>query len=119
MDLAQAERDVLLGASLPQVASSYRRHLIEAFGFRDHEVTPNTFQGEVATFLRSLARRLGEQHAGNPRVGTALRAFVLHTEYYEVWDALLSGFAVDGREALVRRGKMLFPGPLTAHWDSA
>jgi hypothetical protein len=41
----------------------------------------------------------------------------MQSDHYEAWDSLLSGFAVDGREALVRRGRVLFPGPLTAHWD--
>lgn len=117
MDLAQAEREVLLGASLREVAAAYRQHLLETFGFRDSEVSATTFQAEVAAFLRKLARSLGERHAGDPRVGAALRTWVLQCDHYEAWDALLSGFAVDGREALVRRGKLLFPGPLTAHWD--
>ena len=33
-------------------------------------------------------------------------------------DALLAGaFEIEGKEALIRRGRMLFPGPLTRHWD--
>lgn len=117
MDLAKAEREVLLGASLREIAAEFRQDLITSFGFRAEEITPDTFRSETATFLRKLARHLGERHRGEPRVGQALRDWVMHTDHYEAWDALLSGFRVEGRESLLRRGKMLFPGPLTAHWD--
>lgn len=41
---------------------------------------------------------------------------MLLVDHYEAWDALLAGFDFPGKAALVRRGKMRFPGPLTAHW---
>ncbi|MBM4063400.1 MAG: hypothetical protein FJ265_20215 [Planctomycetes bacterium] len=116
MDLARAVQDVLLGASLRDVAAEFRQDLLAAFHFRPEETTPETFRGETAAFMRKLARHLGDRHAGEPRVGQALRDWVMVCDHYEAWDALLSGFQVDGREALVRRGKVLFPGPLTAHW---
>ncbi|MFO1076370.1 MAG: hypothetical protein U1E73_01430 [Planctomycetota bacterium] len=115
-DITKATQDVLLGASLRQVAAEYRDKLVETFGFQPHEVTPSTFQIEVASFMRSLARHLGDRHAGDDRVGQALREWIMFSDHYEAWDALLSGFEVEGRDALVRRGKVLFPGPLTAHW---
>lgn len=117
MDVSDAARDVLLGASLRQLAAEYREGLIESFGFRRDEVTPETFRNETATFMRKLARHLGDRHSGDARVGHALREWVMFSDHYEAWDALLSGFEVDGREALVRRGKVLFPGALTAHWE--
>lgn len=119
MDIKTATADVLLGASLLQIASAYRADLIEAFGFRAEEVRPDTFRDETSAFMRRLARELGERHAGDPRVGQALRDWIMHCDHYEAWDALLAGFAVDGREALVRRGRILFPGPLTAHWTES
>ncbi len=119
MDLGKAVDDVLLGASMRQVAANCRAAMIEAFGFRPEEVTPDTFRSEVAAFMRNLARRLGDRHTGDPRAGEALRQWVAQCDHYEAWDALLSGFQVDGREALLRRGRLLFPGPLTAHWPEA
>jgi hypothetical protein len=110
-------QDVLMGASLPQVAAAYRDDLIQHFGFRPEEVGPDTFAREVAAFMRRLARQLGERHAGDSRVGHALQQWVLRCDHYEAWDALLTGFDVEGRETLLRRGRVLFPGPLTAHWD--
>jgi len=119
MQLAAAVADVMLGASLLQVAAGFREDLLRDFGFRPEETTPDTFRSETAAFMRQLARHLGERHAGDPRVGQALRDWIMHSDHYEAWDALLSGFAVEGREALVRRGRVLFPGPLTAHWSEA
>ncbi|MBX3463678.1 MAG: hypothetical protein KF830_10930 [Planctomycetes bacterium] len=116
MDLAQAVRDVLEGSSLREVAAAFRADLIAHFGFRPEEVTAATFRAEADQFMRKLARHLGDRHAGEPRVGEALRQWVGLTDHYEAWDALLSGFTVEGREALVRRGRVMFPGPLTAHW---
>jgi hypothetical protein len=119
MQIASAVAEVMLGASLQQIAAGCREQLIKDFHFRPEEVTADTFRNEVTAFMRKLARHLGDRHAGEPRVGQALRDWVMHCDHYEAWDALLSGFVVDGRESLVRRGRMLFPGPLTAHWSDA
>ena len=119
MELQAAVKDVLYGASLAQVAAGLREQLIKDFGFRPEEVTPSTVQTEVAAFMRKLARHLGDRHAGDVRVGSALKDWVMRCDHYEAWDALLSGFAVEGRESFVRRGRVMFPGPLTAHWDDA
>lgn len=119
MDIAKATEDVLLGASLRQVAAAYRADLIETFGFRPDEVTPDTFRDESGAFMRRLARHFGERHAGDPRVGQALREWVMYCDHYEAWDALLAGFVVEDRDMLVRRGRVLFPGPLTAHWTES
>lgn len=116
MDISQALSFVLSGASLRQVAADCRAERIAALGLRPDEVDAAAFRDEVAAFMRTFARHLGDRHAGNPRVGQALREWVLHCDHYEAWDALLSGFAIEGREALLRRGKVMFPGPLTAHW---
>lgn len=117
MDLHAAVADVLLGSSLRQVAAAYRDGLIRDFAFRPDEITSDTFRTEVGLFMRRLARHLGDRHAGDIRVGHALRDWIRSNDDYEAWDALLSGFVVEGREALVRAGRMRFPGPLTAHWE--
>lgn len=116
MDLRRAVEDVLLGASLRQVATSYRESLIEAFHFRPEEVTKSTFAEETTAFMKKVARHLGDRHAGDPRVLTALQDWVLFVDHYEAWDALLSGFDFHGKSGLIRRGRVMFPGPLTAHW---
>jgi hypothetical protein len=117
MNVAAAVAEIRLGASMQQVAAAFREQLLRDFQFRPDEVTPATFQPEVASFMRKLARHLGDRHAGEPRIGQALREWVMVSDHYEAWDALLSGFDVDDRATLVRRGRVLFPGPLTAHWS--
>ena len=117
-DIQRAAKDVLLGATMRQVAAEYREQLIEDFGFRPEEVNQETFLDEVAALMRALARHLGDRHQGDPRAGEALETWVRFTDHYEAWDALLAGgFDVEARDALIRRGRMLFPGPLTRHWD--
>ena len=66
---------------------------------------------------RILEGMLGDRHAGDARVAVALHAWCQRVEDYDAWDVLLSEYEFDGREALMRRGKVLFPGPLTAHWE--
>jgi hypothetical protein len=119
VDVPAAVADVLLGASMRQVAIAYRQSLIEAFGFRPDEVTASTFADETTAFMKKLARQLGDKHAGDVRVERALLDWVHLVDHYEAWDALLSGFSFHGKEALIRRGRMLFPGTLTAHWSDA
>ena len=116
-EISRGVKDVLLGASMRQVADEYRERLIEDFGFRPEEVSHNTFGAEVTAFMRALARHLGYRHQGDVRVGEALSTWVRFTEHYEAWDALLSGFDVEGKDALIRRGRLLFPSTLTSHWD--
>ena len=114
--IKSAVADVLQGASLRQVAAEYRQGLIDDFGFRPEEVSADTFRDEVAAFMRALARQLGDRHQGDVRVGKALEDWVHFCDHYEAWDALMTGFEVEARDALVRRGRVLFPGPLTRHW---
>jgi hypothetical protein len=116
-EISRGVKDVLLGASMRQVADEYRERLVEDFGFRPDEVESTTFSKEVGAYMRALARHLGDRHQGDVRVGEALATWVRFTEHYEAWDALLSGFEVDGKEALIRRGRLLFPSSLTHHWD--
>jgi len=119
MNVSVATADVLLGASLQQIAGEVREQWIRDFQMRPDEVSADTFRTEVAAFMRKLARHLGDRHAGEPRVGAALRDWVEQCDHYEAWDALLSGFDVAERKTLLRRGRVLFPGSLTAHWGEA
>jgi hypothetical protein len=118
MQLERAVKEILLGASVQSVGAAYRQDLIDAFAFRAEEVRPETFAAETESFQRRLCRMLGERHAGNTRVGQALRDWVMLSDHYEAFDALLSAFEFPGKEALVQRGRKLFPGPLTAHWTA-
>ncbi|MFO1030419.1 MAG: hypothetical protein U1F60_05045 [Planctomycetota bacterium] len=117
MNHKAATKEVLQGASLAQIAAEFRENLLRDFGFRDEETTADTFANEVASFMRGFARHLGDRHAGDARIGYALQQWILKSDHYEAWDALLSGFDVDGRDVLIRRGRVMFPGPMTAHWD--
>ncbi|MGE3173660.1 MAG: hypothetical protein AB7O97_13635 [Planctomycetota bacterium] len=118
MDLRRAVDDILLGASLRQVAQAYRQSLIEQFEFRPDEITASTFARETEAFMKTVARHLGDRHRGEPQVQQALFEWVAMVEHYEAWDALLAGFEFPGKSTLIRRGRVLFPGPLTAHWYS-
>ncbi len=116
MDLSRALTAVLHGASMQQVAVDARAERLAALGLRPDDAEPAGVRDAVTAFMRSLARHFGDRHAGDPRIGQALREWVRHCDHYEAWDALLSGFDVEGRHGLLRRGKLMFPGPLTAHW---
>ena len=53
-DIRRAADDVLLGASMRQVAHEFRERLIEDFGFRPEEVTQETSgmsKGEWREFM--------------------------------------------------------------------
>lgn len=115
-EVRTAAADVLLGASLRQVAAATRERLLVAVGRDPEKAAPDAMRAETAAFMRELARHLGDRHQGDVRVGQALRDWIRFSDHYEAWDALLSGFDVEGREALIRRGRVLFPGPLTRHW---
>lgn len=118
LDIAQAVEDVQLGASLRSVAIAFRQSLIDTFQFRPEEVGEGTFAVETTSFMKKFARHLGDRHRGDPQVLHALRDWVMRVEHYEAWDALLAGFDFHGKAALVRRGRVLFPGPMTAHWEA-
>jgi len=119
MRIQDALKHVLDGASLQQIAADVRAEHLAQLGIDLTDADPRLGGDQVASFMRSFARHLGDRHAGNPRIGQALRDWVRHCDHYEAWDALLSGFTVENREALVRRGQMMFPRPLTAHWTES
>lgn len=119
MDIATALAAVRRGASFRQIAIDCQHEWLVAAGAKPDQPPPPQCVEHVASFLRTFARHLGDRCSGEPRIGKALREWVEHTDHYEAWDALLSGFEIEGREALLRRGRLKFPGPLTAHWADA
>lgn len=116
-DLATGAQRILEGESMIQLAEAYRHSLIDEMGLGEEDVTAQTFRREAFAFTQKLCRHLGDRHHGDGRVGSALQAWCQLVEDYDAWDVLLSGgFAFDGRPAMLRRGRVLFPGALTAHW---
>lgn len=116
MKIAEALTAVMHGSSLQQIAADCRAEKLAALGLRPDEADATACSEEVASFMRTFARHLGDRHSGNPRVCQALRDWVRQCDHYEAWDSLLSGFEFEGRPAVLRRGRQMFPGPLTAHW---
>lgn len=112
----QVVERVFLGESLVQIAAAYREERMAEVGLDPRESLPETFEPETTSFMKALCRHLGERHAGDRRVLVALREWVRVTDHYEAWDALLTHFDFDGKDALIRRGRVLFAGPMTAHW---
>lgn len=118
MDLAEAVERVMQGEALRSIAADYREDLITAMGLEDEDITDTTFSGETSRFMKQLCRHLGERHEGDQRVGVALLDWVHQVDDYEAYDALLTSFQFEGRSSVLRKGRVLFPGPLTAHWES-
>ena len=120
MDVPTASRRVLLGESIAHLAAVYRQSLLDSVGLTAEEASPTTFRKETLRFVGKVCRHLAERHAGDGHVETALTEWAQQVEDYDAFDALLSTFRdFDGRPTLLRRGKALFPGPLTAHWEDA
>ncbi|MBK8980051.1 MAG: hypothetical protein IPM29_29475 [Planctomycetes bacterium] len=118
MEVSEAIERILLGESLAQVVAAWREEALAALGLRLDEARPETFRPEAIRFANKVCRTLGERHEGDSRAETALAVWARQVDEYDVYDALLSHFrSFDGRDALVRRGRQLFPGPLTSHWD--
>jgi len=114
-----AER-IQLGESFRQVAGSYREALLEEKGFDPDDAPGDLFLTETTRFMNQLCRHLGDRHAGDRRVAAALEAWVGRVDEYDAYDTLLTHYEFESRDAVLRRGHILFPGPLTAHWgDSA
>jgi hypothetical protein len=120
MQLSEAVERILLGEPLQSVAADYRSTLLQDCGLEPAEAGPRTFQPETRRFMNRLCRELAHRHEGDSRAAAALHDWVHRVDDYDAFDALLSGFGqFDGREAIVRRGRTLFPGPLTAHWEES
>ena len=118
MNLDQATERVLHGESLQSLATAYREQLIADTGLEEEDVSETTFRPETRRFMKQLCRHLGERCEGDHRVCRALEDWVHRVEDYEAYDALLTSFTFEGRAAVLRKGRILFPGPLTAHWQT-
>lgn len=117
MDVDGAIDRVLLGEPLQSIYAEQRDEMLRSVGLEPKEAASETFAKETRRFVNKVARQLGDRHPGDQRALAALHEWVLRVDDYDPWDALLSHFEFDGKELLVRRGRMLFPGPLTAHWE--
>lgn len=118
MKIDEGVERVLQGEPLAMLSVAYREGLLRDMDLDPEAVEPETFGVETRRFVNKLCRHLGDRHAGDARVAVALEEWVWHVEDYEPWDALLSGFDFAGKERLIARGRNLFPGPLTAHWQA-
>ena len=118
MNVKEAVEDVLLGASIPQIKQAYRDDLLASFGLDSKSARPDTFVNETRAFVNKVCRELGDRFRGDSRVVQTLSAWAAQVEDYDVFDSLLSNFTrFENRERLVQRGRKLFAGPLTAHWE--
>jgi len=108
---------ILLGESMQSLAESYREQLLVGLGLDPEDCEDTLFLKETHKFMSKVCLYLGERHAGDSRASAALQAWVRVVEDYDAYDALLSNYRFASREVVIRRGRMLFPGPLTAHWD--
>lgn len=115
-DLFESAERILLGESLRDVASGYRNDLLVDMGFDPDDAPENLFQKETTRFMNQVCRHLGERHAGDHAVAAGLEAWVHQVDEYDAFDALLENFEFPTRFAVLKRGRILFPGPLTAHW---
>jgi hypothetical protein len=118
MDIQEAVDRVLLGEPLGTLGAHWRAEALQSVGLDPEEARPETFRKEAIQFLNKVCRRLGERHQYDSRAEAALITWARRIDEYDVFDSLLSNFKkFEGRDSLVRRGRQLFPGPLTAHWD--
>ncbi len=118
MEIGAAAQRVLLGEALASIAGDYRRELLESVGLSDEDASETTFLPETKRFVGRLCRHLADRHGEDSRVSAALSEWARRDDSYETFDSLLSTFSrFDGRDALLRRGRALFPRTLTAHWD--
>lgn len=108
---------MLDGEPIRVLAAGYRQGLLVAMGLDPAEADRRTFAKDTSLYVNKVCRELGDRHPGDHRALVALMDWARVAEDYEVWDALLSYFDFDGKEAFVRRGRVLFPGPMTSHWD--
>ena len=115
-DLEKIAARVLLGEPLRMIAADYRESLLVDMGFDPEEPPQNLFVKETTRFMNKVCRHLGERHAGDSAVAAVLEDWVRRVDEYDAFDALLVHFHFVSRPTVLSRGRMLFPGPLTAHW---
>jgi hypothetical protein len=120
MKVRDAVARVQLGEPLRMVAIAHREHVLAELELEPDDVSPRERWDETRAFMDRLCRELGERHADDSRIAAALAEWVRRVDDYEAFDSLLANFKdFEGRDQLVRRGRQLFPGPLTAHWESS
>ena len=119
VELTESAEHVLLGEPLRSVAESYRTALLVEMGFDPEDAPDDLFRKETMRYMNQLCRHLGDHHAGDSRVAATLRDWVRVVEEYDAFDTLLTHYKFESRDAVLRRGRVLFPGPLTAHWGDA
>lgn len=117
MKVEEAVGRILLGEPMQDLAAGYREKLLVDLGLDPEECEETLFLQETHKFMSKVCVCLGEKHSADARASAALQDWVHVVEDYDAFDALLSNYRFAGREIVVRRGKMLFPGPLTAHWE--
>ncbi len=118
MNLQEAVERVLQGEPMHMLAAAYRDEMIADMGLEEDDVSETTFRPETGKFMNQLCRHLGERYEGDHRVCSSLEDWVHKVDDYEAYDALLSAFSFEGKATVLRKGRILFPGPLTAHWES-
>lgn len=116
-DLFEIADRVLLGESLRDVAVEYRNTMLIDMGFDPENPPDELFTKETTRFMNKVCRHLGERHAGDQAVAAELEAWVCEVNEYDAFDALLAHFEFPSRPTVLERGRILFPGPMTAHWD--
>jgi hypothetical protein len=116
MDLDAATRRLDLGESMSSIAAAVREAMLASVGMTLDEASPQTFAEESRRFMSKLCRHVERVRAGNPRIGAALRDWVQRVDDFDAFDVLLTSFPCEQREAVLRRGRVLFPRTLTAHW---
>ncbi len=121
MDQAEAIQRVVEGEPLRLLAAAYREELIRDLLDEDPaEAAPSLFLKETTLFMNKLCRSIAEQFAGERRMASMLMEYVEFVSDYDVYDALLGHFEdFEGRSQILQKGKILFAGPMTAHWDSS
>ena len=118
MDLDRAVERALQRQPLQQIAGEYRQDLLDGLGIRSEDAGRDTLQKETQEFVGRLCRALGDLHAGDTRIGSAMAEWARRVDDYDVYDSLLSNFdGFPGRESLMRRGRILFPRAMTDHWE--
>ncbi len=116
-DLFEIADRVLLGESLRDVAAECRNTMLIDMGFDPEDAPGDLFTKETTGFMNEVCRHLGERHAGDPAVAAGLEAWVCEVNEYDAFDALLAHFEFPSRSTVLERARILFPGPMTAHWD--
>ena len=103
---------------MESIAATHRENLLRCKGLDLGEALLSSLEVEIRDFMKKLCRQLGEHHSGDRRALVGLRDWVRIAGDYEAYDSLLTHFDFEGKEALIHKGRILFAGPMTAHWQT-